>query len=179
MKQFFAKLSFALLLLVFLLPSSAFAFPWDYDMYRQQSLKANEVAIAPVKGSIPLGYKPFNLTIEEAEQELKNPKSPNLSSVWRGQRLWNSNCWTCHGKLGDGKGPVGPQLGVPNILDKFYSEKPQGRAFAVIHYGLRAMPRYGYKFSDSEKWDIVNYLGFLQKKYEVEGMQHPAKVSGK
>ncbi len=154
--------------------STAAALPWDYDMYRQKSLEANEVARAPVEGTVPLGYKPFTMTLEEAEAGLKNPVSFTKNSVWRGQRLWNANCWTCHGKTGAGEGPVGSQIGAPDLTNDFYRQKSDGRVFGVIHYGLRAMPRHGFRFSDAEQWDIVNYLRFLQGK-DVEGMERPVK----
>ena len=157
-----------------LAPVSAQALPWDYDMYRQQSLEANEVSRSPVEGTVPLGYKPFTLTLEEAEKSLTNPVSATRDSVWRGQRLYNANCYTCHGKTAAGDGPVGPQVGVPDLRKDFYREKTDGRIFGVIHYGLRAMPRYGFKFSDAEQWDIVNYLRFLQGK-DVDGMKRPGK----
>ncbi len=158
--------------LVVSLASQAVALPWDFDMYRQQSLKPNEVARGPVKGTVPLGYTPFTLDVEKADG-LSNPREANLNSVWRGQRLYNSNCYTCHGKVGDGKGPVGPLMGVPDLHQDLYKSKSDGRFFAVITKGLRTMPRYGYKFSESEKWDIVNYLRVLQGNKEVAGFSAP------
>ena len=148
------------------------ALPWDIDMYRQESLKSNEVGRAPVIGTIPRGYKPFRMSIEEAEKSLQNPVPGTLHSAWRGQRLWNANCLSCHGELGVGDGPVGPLMGVPNLLTDFYKNKSDGRVFAVIHHGLRAMPRYGYKLSVAERWDLVNYLRVLQGE-RIAGFKRP------
>ena len=159
--------------------SSALALPGDYDMYRQQSLQTNEIARAPVKGTVPKGREIFTYTIEEGANKLKNEIPKDKYSVWRGMRLWNSNCWTCHGKTGDGKGPVGSQLGVPNLLTDYYSKTPDGRVYSVIQLGLRNMPRYGFRFSPKEKWDIVNYLRFLQGKFDVEGIEKPVKENDK
>lgn len=153
-----------------MLPATSHALPWDIDMFRQESLRTNEVARSPVPGTVPIGYRPFTLTIEEAETQLQNPVEPSRASAWRGQRLFNANCATCHGKLGDGKGPVGVQLAVPDLRTDFYRGKSDGRIFGVIKHGLRAMPRYGFKFSDVEQWDIVNYLRVLQGR-EVEGFK--------
>ncbi|MCB0322323.1 MAG: c-type cytochrome [Bdellovibrionales bacterium] len=153
-------------------PSVASALPWDYDMYRQQSLRSNEVARAPVAGTVPVGRQPFTMTIEQAEESLENPVPVSKHSVWRGQRLFNSNCLTCHGPAAKGDGPVGPKLGVPDITQDFYRQKSDGRVFGVVHYGLRAMPRYGFKFSDAQKWDLVNYVRFLQGA-DVPGMVRP------
>ena len=153
---------------------SSHALPWDIDMYRQESLKANEIARAPVKGTVPLGRKPFILSVEEAEKVLKNPVPFSLHSVWRGQRLWNANCTPCHGQSGAGEGAVAKQfIGIPDLLGDLYKQRSDGRAYAVIHHGQGNMPRYGYKFSDSEKWDIVNYLRFLQGR-DSPGIERPA-----
>lgn len=154
---------------------SAHALPWDYDMYRQPSLQSGEVARSPVKGTVPLGYQPLGETLEEVEKKLtSNPMRMDRNSVWRGQRLWNANCLTCHGVTGDGTGPVGPQVGAPTLLNDFYKGKTDGRIYAVIHFGLRNMPRYGFKFSPAEHWDLVNYLRYLQGA-DVQGMQRPGK----
>ena len=168
----FVAAVFALLVLMLMLPPAARALPWDYDMYRQQSLKSNEVARAPVSGTVPLGYKPFTLSIEDAEKELKSPVPFTRNSVWSGQRIFNVNCVTCHGRAGDGKGPVGPQVGAPNLLIAPYKDRSDGRIFAVVHLGVRNMPRYGFKLSEQEHWDLVNYLRFLQGA-DVDGLERP------
>lgn len=163
-----------LLLAVVCFASQAYALPGDYDMYRQQSLKANEVSRAPMAGTVPRGHKPFAYkTIEEAQDKIANSEPRTKNSVWRGKRLFSANCQTCHGIAGDGKGPVGPLLAVPNLLTDFYSSTPDGRIFSVLTLGLRNMPRYGYKFSEREKWDLVNYIRFLQKKFEVSEIVRP------
>ena len=155
-----------------LVVGAAQALPWDRDMYEQESLVANEVARNPVKGTVPLGRKPFTLTTEEADKQLTNPTPFALDSVWRGQRVYNSNCSTCHGVKGDAKAPTGALLPVPNLLEAFYKERTDGRVFGIVYNGGAVMPRYGYKFSPREIWDVVNYLRFLQGR-DVEGMKRP------
>ena len=167
------KVKIALLMLsTFLVAGVAAALPWDRDMYEQESLMSNEVARNPVKGTVPLGRRPFTLSTDDADKQLSNPTPVSLDSVWRGQRVYNSNCSTCHGLKGDAKAPVGAQLPVPNLLDAFYKQRTDGRIFGVIYHGGAVMPRYGYKFSTREIWDIVNYVRFLQGR-EVEGMKRP------
>jgi mono/diheme cytochrome c family protein len=167
-----SKVIFVVFSSVVVLAIDAIAAPWDQDLFKQQSYKAGEITRAPVTGTVPLGYKPFNLTTDEAEAKLKNPVEFSLDSVWRGQRLWNSNCLTCHGKKGDGQGPVGPQVSAPSLLSDFYRGRGDGRVYGVIVNGGASMPRYGYKFSEQDNWDIVNYLRFLQGR-EIEGLKRP------
>jgi mono/diheme cytochrome c family protein len=149
---------------LFLAKETALALPWDQDLFRQQSYQANEMARAPMPGTVPLGHHPFMLTLEEAETGLKNPVPFTGDSLARGRRLYSANCIPCHGEKGDGAGPVGKAMGVPDILQDFYKNRADGRVYAVIMLGGANMPRYGYKFSEYERWDIVNYLRFLQGK---------------
>ena len=162
---------FGLLLAV----EEASALPWDIDMYHQQSLQPFELPRAPVKGTVPMGYKPVTMTADEMDEKLRNPTAADFNSVWRGKRLYSVNCYTCHGTLGDGKGPIGKTgvLPVPNLLDNFYMNRTDGRIYAVLHFGGAAMPRYGYKFSEQEHWDVINYVRFLQGKVQVPGMELP------
>ncbi len=120
------------------------------------------MARAPVKGTVPLGKAIFSLSAEEAEKNLTNPVPIAFASAWRGRRIWSANCATCHGKNGSGNGPVGPLMQVPSLLADFYKSRSDGRIFYVIHNGGANMPRYGYKLSVNEHWDVVNYLRFLQ-----------------
>lgn len=153
--------------------SSVSAMPWDTDLFNQQSLQSNEITRSPASGTVPLGHRAFTLSKEEADKNLKNPLAPTLSSMMRGRRLYSANCLTCHGPKGDGKGPVASSLPVPNLLEDFYKKRSEGYIFAVINLGGAVMPRYGYKLSEAEHWDIVNYMKFLQGLKPVPAMKLP------
>ncbi len=144
--------------------SSALAMPWDVDMYRQQSYLSGELARSPVKGTIPVGHKPWRLTNEEAAQKLTNPIPMSEDSLQVGKRLWSTNCTPCHGATGNAKAPVGPQVGAPDITAAFYAGKAEGSIYGIMMNGGSSMPRYGYKFSEEERWHIVNYVRHLQGK---------------
>lgn len=167
-------LLFVLLFVLALIVSAslAAALPWDTDMAKQQSYKSNEMVRSPVKGTVAVGAKPFSLTLDEAEKTLKNPMPFSLDSVWRGRRIWGAQCAPCHGKSGDGEGPVGPKILAPSLLTDYYRGRGDGRVYAIIHNGGTNMPRYGYKLSPDEHWDVVNYLRFLQGR-DVEGIVRP------
>ncbi len=161
------------LTLSILIPSLAGALPWDRDLARQQSFQANELTRAPAEGTVPIGYKPWRLTTDEAEKTLQNPIEFSKDSVWRGQRLWSANCLTCHGKLGAGDGPVGAQMAAPDLITDLYRGKSDGRNYGVLMNGGSNMPRYGFKFTENERWDVINYLRFLQGR-DVEGIARPS-----
>lgn len=156
-------LLFCSLLLPLFVPSVGKALPWDTDMAKQQSLKANEIARNPVKGTVPRGTSvPFTMSTSEAEKSLRNPTQTTKASLARGERLWSSNCIVCHGEKARANGTVSTWLNVPDLTTDFYRGSTDGRVFAIIYNGGAAMPRYGYKFSHAEIWDIVNYLRRLQ-----------------
>ena len=138
--------------------------PWDVDMYRQQSLVPGEIARNPVKGTIPVGAKMWKMTNDEATEKLKNPIEPTPASIQRGKRLYSSNCVPCHGDNGDAVAPVAKAMGAPNLISDFYSKKPEGSIYGIMMNGGSNMPRYGYKFSEEDRWNIVNYVRFLQGK---------------
>ncbi|MDD2941622.1 MAG: cytochrome c [bacterium] len=168
-----AKQLIAVVVSSLLLASSALAAPWDIDMFRQQSLKPNEVARNPVSGTVPLGFKPFPYaTREEAGEKMTKDVEFGVDSVSRGQRLWGANCEACHGVKADAQGTVSKIMNVPSLLDEMYKARADGFIYGTLHYGGAVMPRYGYKFSHVEKWDLVNYLRFLQGR-DVPGMPRP------
>jgi S-disulfanyl-L-cysteine oxidoreductase SoxD len=159
---------------VLLSAAPAKALPWDIDMYRQPSLKPNEAARSPVKGTVPVGRIPFTMTTDEAEKKLQNPVPADADSLWMGERTWASNCAICHGLRADGQSRVGKLMAAPSLLDDLYKARTDGRIFGVIQNGGVNMPRYGYKFSTKQSWDAVNYLRYLQGRHPEAG-----KAAGK
>ena len=122
------------LTLVLVTSQHAMALPWDIDMYRQQSLKANEIARAPAEGTVALGRKPMTMSTDEAAEGLLNPVPFDKDSVRRGARVWRSNCYPCHGGDAAGKGPVAAHFaGIPNLLGDLYKGRKDGRIFGVIY----------------------------------------------
>ena len=167
-----------LLAVSFLMPTSVCALPWDIDMYRQQSLKANEIARNPAEGSVQLGRRPRQPETPEEIDQVSNPVPFGKESVRRGARTWRSNCYPCHGRDAAGGGPVAAHfVGIPNLLGDLYKQRSDGHVFGVIYFGQNSMPRYGYKFSDQQQWDVVNYLRFLQGIKSVEGMSPPEAIA--
>lgn len=158
------KISSSFLIVTLCLINNVHALPWDIDMYSQQSLKSNEVVRAPAKGSVPVGYKPFTMTIDEADKTLNNPVSKDEDSLRRGKRLWSAQCSACHGLDGSSNSKIGKLLGAPNLNEDRFKSYSDGKIYGTIVLGIRGMPRYGYKLSEAERWDLVNYLKNLQGK---------------
>lgn len=153
------------ILLVVLAPSSAFALPFNDDMVHDQ-LATGEVMRAAPKDSIPLGASERFVESREVAMSLKNPLAGDALSTRNGQRLWEINCSVCHGIYSDEGykvGVVNQWMPGPNLADATIKAKPDGHFFGYIYFGgLALMPRYGWKLSVTEHWDLVNYIREVQ-----------------
>ena len=96
-------------------------------------------------------------------QEVKIKVPPPTKELLRmGQEKFNTVCFTCHGKNGDGKGPAGVALKPPpaNFTDQEW--KHGGRLvdiYKTIHNGVSgtAMAPYNY-LKEEEIWGLVYYV---------------------
>lgn len=96
---------------------------------------------------------------------VKNPVAVSDVSIQEGQVLYTKHCLSCHGKTGLGDGPKAVAL-------KDYSgdfSKPEfhaetdGALFYKSKIGRGEMPSYEGKLSDTDIWNIVNYMRKLRK----------------
>jgi mono/diheme cytochrome c family protein len=90
----------------------------------------------------------------------------------RGQQRYNIYCATCHGRAGDGDGPVsvrslalqqGTWLPPTSIHADHVLQQPDGQLFHTISNGIRKMPGYADQISPEDRWAIVLYLRALQR----------------
>ena len=146
-------------------PSSPFNVPWSADMYTQPSLYPQEWPMPSVAGTVPVEAEPPALPHVAAAERLKNPVPMSKASVERGKVVYGHFCVPCHGTSGKGDGPVAPKFVPPPPLD---SPAVKGRADGYIYATIRLgslsqlMPAYGYRMTEQERWDLVNYVRSLQ-----------------
>jgi mono/diheme cytochrome c family protein len=95
--------------------------------------------------------------------KVKNPVPASAESVAAGKAAFTKNCRFCHGADAKGNGPMAPQGSHPSDLTdaKWDRGSSDGEIFAVIRDG--AAPKFemkGYKgkLSDTDMWNVVNYL---------------------
>jgi mono/diheme cytochrome c family protein len=132
----------------------------------------------PPEGTVPVGApgEPVMSPTDEATQSaLQNPVPASLESLENGRLQFDRYCTTCHGMTGRGDGPVsmmgelrGPFVGVlaingPGNLSLARSD---GHLYSTIRYGRRRMPSY-QRIPDHDRWDIVNYIRYLNGQTEV------------
>jgi mono/diheme cytochrome c family protein len=155
----------------------AYALPFNDDMVDVQPRTGVSMRQKP-PGSVPAGALSYRVETPQAAEALQNPIERSAESSMRGRRLWQVNCYVCHGDITakDWKaGPVGEKFGmVPDIRavdparQKDYRDITDGYFYSVIHFGSasRVMPGYGWKLSPSEHWDIINYIRDAQSKVQ-------------
>ena len=102
-------------------------------------------------------------------KKMKNAVAAAPESVAAGQALFQKNCRFCHGADAKGNGPLAPKdTHPPDLTDATWDRgSSDGEIFAVIQGG--AAPKFdmkGYKgkLSDTDTWNIVNYLRSLGPK---------------
>lgn len=95
--------------------------------------------------------------------EDKNPiklTEENEKSIFdQGKKLYTINCAHCHGKDGDGKGPMvesGAYAGVPDF--KNLLALADGQMFFSIYYGKGMMGAHAPLLKNKEIWTVVHYI---------------------
>jgi mono/diheme cytochrome c family protein len=153
---------------------------WFPQMKWQKAVQAfeevthagQEQGFTPPEGAIPIdgGEAPVSNVIDAASDVLVNPHPASFDSIENGRGQYARFCATCHGVKGLGDGPVsvtgeisGPLAGVlalagPASIARIRSD---GHIYTTIRYGRRRMPSYDRIQSD-DRWDIVNYLRYLE-----------------
>ena len=94
---------------------------------------------------------------------LVDPLAKDAKAVAKGERLFTSLCWTCHGMQGKGDGPnaalltVHPaDLGSPDI-----QAQTNGALYWKITHGRGEMASYEQVLTREQRWAVVHYLRTL------------------
>ena len=97
---------------------------------------------------------------------MKNPVPATEKSIAAGGQTYQKMCAFCHGKEGLGDGKMAPKGTTPANLvdDKWDRGETDGEIFLVLRDG--AGPKFQMKglkgkYSDTELWNVVNYVRSL------------------
>lgn len=145
---------------------------WFPQMKRQPAVQAFESTgladpqgLTPPEGAVPIdgGEAPVSNVIDSASDALANPAQADLRSLQNGQLQYETYCLVCHGQTGLADGPVAKVfLGVLPLVG-VVKARSDGHIYTTIRYGRRRMPSYG-RISADDRWDIVNYVRYLDEK---------------
>ena len=96
----------------------------------------------------------------------KNPIAPTQDSIAAGKKIYLKTCAMCHGKGGDADGPAVIELNIhpAKLSDPQLATESDGSLFWKITTGKKPMPTYGKRFSETDRWHLVNYVRTLPKR---------------
>ena len=85
-------------------------------------------------------------------------------SAVRGKKIFKTRCMICHGPKGKGDGPGGKALAPrpQNLTLPMVKNQTVGELFWKVSMGRNAMIKWGPILSESERWDVINYVRTLQ-----------------
>jgi mono/diheme cytochrome c family protein len=92
---------------------------------------------------------------------LPNPIPDTVTSATAGQNLFLANCAACHGVDARGGGPQAgtTQVRPPSLVSGHLNQHTDGDLFYWITNGLPGgMPSWAAKLSETDRWNLVNYL---------------------
>ena len=95
----------------------------------------------------------------------KNPITSTGDSIAAGQKIYSKTCMTCHGKGGDADGPAVIELNIhpAKLSDPQLATESDGSLFWKITTGKKPMPAYGKRLSETDRWNLVNYVRTLSR----------------
>ncbi|PYR06020.1 MAG: hypothetical protein DMG00_20080 [Acidobacteria bacterium] len=104
----------------------------------------------------------------DAGKKMKNPVAASPESIAKGKELFTKNCRFCHGADAKGNGPMAPEGTHPSDLTdaKWDRGSTDGEIFLVIREGAGPkmdMKGYKSKMSETDVWNVVNFLRSLAK----------------
>jgi mono/diheme cytochrome c family protein len=149
------------------------------DMMESPAVKAQEYdegspnhagMRVPPENTAPAGFTPYKFK-GNIEGGAKNPNplagnmTPDVLKV--GQKYFETNCAVCHGQAG----VVNPESNVvklmalkpPSVLSDKIKGWPDGHIYHVITEGQGVMGPYASHIPQAYRWQVVNYIRFLQK----------------
>lgn len=90
----------------------------------------------------------------------KNPTASTQESIAAGQKIYSKTCAMCHGKTGDADGPAVIELNIhpAKLSDPQLATQSDGTLFWKITTGKKPMPAYGKRLSETDRWNLVNYI---------------------
>jgi mono/diheme cytochrome c family protein len=93
---------------------------------------------------------------------LRNPIPRSAESIARGRQLFAKDCAVCHGAEGKGDGVAALPL-RPDDLSRIARPPifPDGVVAYRIINGVKLMPAFKTTLSESEIWDLLNFIRSL------------------
>jgi mono/diheme cytochrome c family protein len=104
-------------------------------------------------------------TAPASADAVANPVKGNADATAAGKKLYDANCSICHGMKGQGDGVAAAGLAKPpaNHTSAAVQKLSDGALFWMITEGNAPMPSYKTTYSETQRWQLVNYIRTLAK----------------
>jgi len=95
---------------------------------------------------------------------LVDPLANDPKAVQKGQKIFTSLCWTCHGMSGKGDGPNAEALKVhpADLGSASVQAQTNGAIYWKITHGRGEMASYEQVISREQRWAVAHYLRSLK-----------------
>ena len=149
------------------------------DMMESPAIKAQEYDESspnhsgmrvPSDNSVPVGFIPYKYKGDLAgAAKNSNPLAgdTNQQVLMTGQKFYETNCMVCHGQKGQGNPDSNVvknmALKPPAIMTDKIKAWTDGQLYHVITEGQGVMGPYASHIPQAYRWQVVNYIRFLQK----------------
>lgn len=152
------------------------------DMMESPAIKAQEYdetspnhsgMRVPPDHTVPVGFTPYLYAtdVDAAVKNLHNPDAGKMDpeTLIVGQKMYETNCMVCHGQHGEGgvasKSVVADKMALkpPPLTSDKVKGWPDAHIYHVITVGQGVMGPYASHVPQNQRWQLVNYVRFLQK----------------
>ncbi|AHI05617.1 hypothetical protein BDW_05555 [Bdellovibrio bacteriovorus W] len=152
------------------------------DMMESPAIKAQEFEAGaphnrgmrvPPEGTTPVGFEHYKYAtdVEGASKNLRNPLAGKMdeATLLVGQKFYETNCTICHGAKGEGGVAAGSTvsekmaLKPPAVISDKVKGWTDGHLYHVITMGQGVMGPYASHIPQEYRWQVVNYIRFLEK----------------
>ncbi|MDH5740692.1 MAG: CopD family protein [Nitrospira sp.] len=130
------------------------------------------IAVPAALGILGLGATLYPIAVQSyPETYRKTPVPFDAISIANGVDLFAANCVPCHGPQAKGNGVLAktlPKQPVDLLTEPHTAMHTAGDFFHWLTYGRfnGVMPAFGEKFSEEERWDLLNFLHANARGYQ-------------
>ncbi len=130
------------------------------------------IAVPTILGALGLGASLYPISVQSyPETYRKTPVPFDAISIANGVELYAANCVPCHGPQAKGNGVLAktlPRQPLDFLTEPHTAMHTAGDFFHWLTYGRYngIMPAFGEKFSEDERWDLLNFLHANSRGYQ-------------
>ena len=110
-------------------------------------------------------------TAPASAKGVKNPVAADAASLAAGKKAYAKECLSCHGTKGKGNGPSAATLekAPASLLTERVAAQTDGELFWKITEGKKPMSSANKTLTETQRWQVVNYVRELGKKSKSKG----------